>query len=44
MFCKKTKLFIPRSSGIGWTLNPNHPIAWIVLIGGFAIAIYYIFN
>jgi len=39
----KTKLFVPKDSGIGWTLNPNHWITWIALTALFAIAIKYSF-
>lgn len=43
MFSKKTPkrvLFVPKSSGIGWGLSPNHPLAWIVTLGLLVLVIY----
>ncbi|CAM4510694.1 DUF5808 domain-containing protein [Paenibacillus typhae] len=36
-------LFVPKSSGIGWTINPRHPLGWMVLIFVFIVAVYLIF-
>ncbi len=37
-------LFTPRSSGLGWTLNPEHPVSWVVMTGVIAVIIYSAFR
>ncbi len=39
----KTSVFVPKSSGLGWTLNPRHPLGWIILGALFILAVYKIF-
>ncbi|WP_157243864.1 hypothetical protein [Paenibacillus jilunlii] len=33
-------LFARKISGIGWTLNPNHPVTWIVMLAVLIIIVY----
>lgn len=41
----KLSLFVPKSSGIGWTLNPRHPLGWIVPVLLLILVVYkMIFN
>ncbi|WP_223087416.1 DUF5808 domain-containing protein [Paenibacillus sinensis] len=39
MSFKKVNLFVPKDSGIGWTLNIRHPLTWFVLAALFVIAV-----
>ncbi len=36
----KTPILVPKSSGLGWTLNPRHPLGWIVLGALFILAVF----
>ena len=41
---KKDDLIIPKGNGLGWTININNPISWVVVIAFtliFGAAIYY---
>lgn len=46
MFSKRySKPLITRKvSGIGWTLNPAHPVTWFVLAALFAVTLYFVFS
>lgn len=37
-------LFIRKSSGIGWGLNPHHPAAWIIMLGLLIIIVFTLFT
>lgn len=37
-------MFIRKSSGVGWSLNPNHPVTWSVLLGILIIIVYTVFT
>ncbi|MEK4064887.1 MULTISPECIES: DUF5808 domain-containing protein [Paenibacillus] len=43
MFSKKApkqRIFVPKSSGLGWGLNPNHPLSWMAAFGLLVLVIY----
>jgi uncharacterized membrane protein len=37
-------LIVRKLSGVGWTLNPSHPVTWAVLAGLLVITLYHIFS
>ncbi|WNS45440.1 DUF5808 domain-containing protein [Paenibacillus sp. MMS20-IR301] len=37
-------LIVRKNSGIGWTLNLNHPATWIVIGGLLAIKLYLVIS
>lgn len=46
MFRKRsqTPLITRKFSGIGWTLNPAHPLTWVVVTGLLGLSIYFAFS
>lgn len=46
MFRKITSkpLIVRKVYGIGWTLNPAHPLTWVVLAAILATSLYFAFS
>lgn len=46
MFSKKIikPLITRKVNGIGWTLNPAHPVTWFVLAALLAVSLYFGFS
>ena len=46
MFSKRNSkpLITRKVSGIGYTLNPAHPAAWVVLAAILAVSLYFAFS